>query len=1012
MIVLKSAAAWLVFSAQDGTKFEPPPITVPDGFTIEVVAAPPLVRHPMMAGFDERGRLFIAESDGQNLQKDELLKQLPRFIRVLEDTDGDGKFDRSGVFADRMVMPEGALWHEGALFVVSSPYLWRLEDADGNGVAEKRERLVGTMEFDGRPNQHGPYLGPEGRLYFSGGTFGYDLVGKDGKRAGQSRAAGLFSCRADGTDVEIVGHSGINPVEVVFSEEGEAFSTCAIFDGVGGRHDALVHWIPGGVYGPHSYGVPTVKQTGFRLPAAHRWGQVAPAGLARYRGTAFGAEYRDNLFACHFNTHKVVRLKLEPQGSTFRARDEDFVSSPSNDFHPADVLEDADGSLLLIDTGGWLSWGCPTSKIAKPNVFGAIYRIRKAGAARDDDPRGLKLRWEGAGPAELVERLDDPRPAVRDRSTAALARLGNGALPALRDARVRREAAWALCRIGTPEAAAVLRGALEDKADSVRHAAVQGAGTLRDKGAVSALVKILAADTPAIRRAAAAALGRIGEAGSVGALLESLRQEGDDHFRHSVVYALIRIGDRAGCLAGLTDPSPAVRHGALVALDQMDGGDLKPQQVAHHLDPSNPALQQAALRIISARPAWAGEVLEFVSRELARESLDEGRHQELKGVLVAFSGQAAIQDLMARTLRQENAPAGARRVVLEAMAQSRPAKVPAVWVAEMRWSLDHPDERVARQAVATIRAAGVTELDEPLGRVTRDSSKSPDTRAEAAAAVAPRLSSVDSALFAFLLACLEPEKPPLLRMTAAQALGAARLSDEQLTRLAPRLSTLGALELPKVIGAYGRSGGPKVGEPFVAGLEKSSLVESLSSADLRQILGRYPEEVRRRAQPLLRRTEADLEKQKARLDDLSANLGPGQAGRGKAVYFGNRAACSACHRAEGQGGLVGPDLSRIGQIRTRRDLLESIVFPSSTLVNGYETYRVKTQDGSVHEGLIARETSEAIFLTSADRVEKRVLRSSVAEILNSRLSIMPQGLDAQLSREELADLVAYLLSLK
>ncbi len=167
------------------TAFVPPLLTVPPDFRIELAAAPPLVGYPLMACLDDKGRLYVAASDGRNLtKKEEYLGELPRFVRRLEDVDGDGKYDKSTIFADKMTMPEGGLWHNGALYIISAPYLWRLEDLDGDGVADKREKIIGEMEFDGRANQHGPYLGPNGRLYFSGGHFGYDLVGADGSRTG------------------------------------------------------------------------------------------------------------------------------------------------------------------------------------------------------------------------------------------------------------------------------------------------------------------------------------------------------------------------------------------------------------------------------------------------------------------------------------------------------------------------------------------------------------------------------------------------------------------------------------------------------------------------------------------------------------------------------------------------------------------------------------------------------------------------------------------------------------
>src|SRR5262249_2843368 len=155
-------------------------------------------------------------------------------------------------------------------------------------------------------------------------------------------------------------------------------------------------------------------------------GPAAPSGLHRYESDAFGPEYKDNIFACLFNLQKVTRHVLTPDGATFKSRDEDFVVSDNKDFHPTDVIEDADGSLLIIDTGGWYRICCPSSQPTKPDVKGAIYRVRRKDARRIDDPRGLKLDWAKM-PAQLAKMLDDPRPAVRRRAVHSLAKHGNEA---------------------------------------------------------------------------------------------------------------------------------------------------------------------------------------------------------------------------------------------------------------------------------------------------------------------------------------------------------------------------------------------------------------------------------------------------------------------------------------------------------------------------------------------------------------------------------------------------------
>ncbi len=387
-----------VVSSEEIAKSEPPQIIVPVGFTVELAAAPPLVKHPLMAGFDERGRLFIAESAGQNLKREALEKELPNFVRMLEDTDGDGVFDKSTIFADKMTMPQGALWYRGALYVCSSGGLWRLEDTDDDGVADKREMIVGGFGYTGNAADiHGPFLSPTGRLYWCDGRHGHEFRDEDGKVTSKGKAARIFSCRPDGSDVQTHCGGGMdNPVEVDFMPTGEMLGTVNLF--YRQRGDCLVHWVRGGVYPRYDQPdcLAEFPSTGEPLTEVHNYGHVALSGCMRYRSGqhGFGKEYADNFFVTQFNTHKVVRTVLTRSGGTFTAETHDFLSSPSTDFHPTDVLEDADGSLLVIDTGGWFRIGCPTSQIAKPNIQGAIWRIRKKDGHTLKNPRGLKIDWE------------------------------------------------------------------------------------------------------------------------------------------------------------------------------------------------------------------------------------------------------------------------------------------------------------------------------------------------------------------------------------------------------------------------------------------------------------------------------------------------------------------------------------------------------------------------------------------------------------------------------------------
>lgn len=1023
-----SMSCVLVDRTRDSQAADPPqspaakeaPIQVPPGFVVERVAGPPLVEHPMMAGFDERGRLFIAESAGHNLPGPQLLKDPPNFIRLLEPADASGRFTKSSIFADKMTFPMGALWHDGSLYTTGAPSIWRLQDTKGTGVADQRQALATGFSFVGNgADIHGPFLGPDGWLYWTKGRHAHDL--KLPGNGMKGKAARIFRCRPDGSGLEAVCGGGMDdPVEIAFTPEGEAIATVDILIGAPRRIDALIYCIEGGVY-PHAQDVlKEFKHTGDLLPAVSNLGWVAPSGLMRYRGTAFGPDYQDNLFSAQFNRHRVQRHILERDGATFRARDEDFLVSTDPDFHPTDVLEDADGSLLVIDTGGWFRIGCPTSQIAKAEIKGAIYRVRRQDAPKQADPRGLGIKWDRTPPEALVELLDDSRFVVRDRAVQQLAKEGKEAfLPLIhtmnksKSVRARRNAVWAATRIDKAPAARLAAEGLNDKDPSVRIAAAHSVGLRRDDWYLPRLLELAAADpSPAVRREVATALGRIKKPEAVKALFEGRRGGGDRFLEHAQIYALIEIADREATLKGLRDPSPRVRRGAVIALDQMDGGNLTRDLVVPLLDTDDAALHHTVMSLIIARPDWAGEVLGLLCRWLAQADLPEGRRETLRSALLAFGKDPAIQELVGQALTREQTPLSTRLLLLEMMAQTPLDKLPTGWVRELGRALEYGEERIERQAVATIRARAIQDFDESLHLLADDPARAADLRVAALATAAPRLAGIEAPLFEFLLTRLDPNLPPLARLAAAEALGNARLSDIQLEALVPKVANAGALEMVHLVAAYERSKSAPVGKKLVEALDKSPGLSSLPPEILRRSLQAYPAEVQQAAEPLLKRLQVDTDKQNARLAELEPVLAGGDALRGRDVFFGKKAACTTCHTIQNDGGRVGPDLTKIGSIRTGRDLLEAVVFPSASIVRGYEPYLINTSDGRVHNGIIGRQTPEAIFLITADRTEIRIARSTVDTIERSPVSIMPQGLDAQLTRQELGDLIAYLQSLR
>ena len=120
-------------------------IHVPDGFEVSLAVTPGLVVYPMFAAFDDRGRLFVCESAGRNIGDQEMEHQSEMRIRLLEDTDGDGVYDRGTIFADKISMTMGAQWYRGSLYVAAPPDVLRFEDTDGDGIADRREGWSRSM---------------------------------------------------------------------------------------------------------------------------------------------------------------------------------------------------------------------------------------------------------------------------------------------------------------------------------------------------------------------------------------------------------------------------------------------------------------------------------------------------------------------------------------------------------------------------------------------------------------------------------------------------------------------------------------------------------------------------------------------------------------------------------------------------------------------------------------------------------------------------------------------------
>jgi putative heme-binding domain-containing protein len=229
---------------------------------------------------------------------------------------------------------------------------------------------------------------------------------------------------------------------------------------------------------------------------------------------------------------------------------------------------------------------------------------------------------------------------------------------------------------------------------------------------------------------------------------------------------------------------------------------------------------------------------------------------------------------------------------------------------------------------------------------------------------------------------------------------------------------------PTLLPLFGKLDDEQVGLLLVERLQQ--LVErgawTLSDAQARAVLGRYPPTVHARAERLYAAIARQREQQQARLAAWKPLLASGDPPAGREVFFGKQVACGACHRVQGVGGEVGPDLTRIGAVRSVDDLLESIVLPSATFAQGYQTYAVTTVDGRIATGVIARQRSDQeadwepshglLVLREASGKEHRFRHQEIDELSRSSISLMPEGLLQKLEPRQVQDLFAFLRSLK
>jgi putative heme-binding domain-containing protein len=345
------------------------------------------------------------------------------------------------------------------------------------------------------------------------------------------------------------------------------------------------------------------------------------------------------------------------------------------------------------------------------------------------------------------------------------------------------------------------------------------------------------------------------------------------------------------------------------------------------------------------------------------------------------------------------------------LAASDVKEIPNSWNSALTKSLLSNDRAVVAAAVSLARAIPSTKNDElnaALVTVAERGDIPVATRMSAAAAVSGGITSLSEPLYSRLVATALGGASVGERSDAAVALARAKLSNARLMELAALAKRAGPMELPKLLPAFARSTNEAVGTRLLDSLAASKALHTLRAETLKPALTNFPASVQQKADALLASFNVDAAQQKARIDELLASAKGGDIRRGQAIFNSARAACASCHMIGYVGGNVGPDLTRIGQIRSERDLLEAVVYPNASFVRSYEPVAVSTKAGEEFSGILKKDSAEEVMLVTGPNAEQRIARSDVADMRPGAVSVMPSGLTEQFSKEEIADLIAFL----
>lgn len=981
----------------------------------------------------------------------------------IRDTDGDGRADVSNVFAEGFNeivtgVAAGVLALDSAVFVTAAPDLWRLRDTDGDGAADEQTSLshgYGVHLGYAGHDMSGLTLGPDGRIYWSIGDIGLDVTGPDGQRWAYPNHGAVMRANPDGSDFEVFAFGLRNPQELAFDEYGNLFTVDNDGDHAGER-ERYVHLIEGSdsgwrinwQYGKYSAGGPYNAYKVWmdeQLHLPHFEGQAAyitpaiglahdgPAGLVYTPGTALGPQWDRTFFASYFKgsaaQSRIHAFRLAPQGASFRVTSDREVvhgmQAVGMNFGP-------DGALYVTD---WLEgW----EKKSEGRIWKLDVPPGEASPLREETRRLLAEGMAGRSAGKLQALLYYPDQRVRMQAQFELARRDEAdallkVAEQAKDQLARLHGLWGLGQIarrhGDASVLPSLLSLLQDDDPEVRAQAAKVLAEIhavhpldetRYVSATERLMEQVQDESPRARLYAAEALGKLEARAAFDALVALLEETGgrDPHLRHAVALALARIGD-AEALAGLADhPSVDVRVGAVVALRR-----LRSPEVAAFIDDSSERVVVEAARAIhddesipDALPALARllEATPFTSEALVRRAVNANLRlggSEQARRLAAFAARSEVsEDLRADALEALSAwaePLALDRV--DSRYRGLEGHDAAVALAAARPVLrDLLAEGPAPVRVAAAGAAGRLgdqDAEPVLFEMAARAGEAVDVRRAALRA----LSELESPRITEAVQAALGSSDEGVRREAQRLMGHLDLPDETVAAMLETILERGsASEQQEALATLGTLHNEEA--YLLLSRQLDALLSDAAEAEIRlDLLAAAEESASETVQAKLAEYEATRDPDDP-ISSFGETLYGGDPDVGEEIVFEHPTAqCIRCHQVQKQGGLVGPDLSRIGAELSREQLLEALIVPSARLAEGYGTVSVTLEDGRTLTGTLADETDSTLTITTPGGAEA-VAKADVAQRTHAPSAMPPmQGL---LTKRELRDVIAYLATLQ